>query len=113
MRAVALVLAIVIAILTVVYWTPVFAHDEKHLSDWIGNGGYRSPATKEWCCGVDDCVQVPARDVEFDGRSDSWIIRGVERVPAREALPSEDGRYWRCHRPDGQRRCFFRPPGVS
>jgi len=32
-----------------------------------------------------------------------------ETVPYSEALPSEDGKYWRCQRPNGTRRCFFAP----
>ena len=32
-----------------------------------------------------------------------------EAVPFSEALPSPDGEFWRCKRPDGSRRCFFAP----
>ncbi len=36
-----------------------------------------------------------------------------ETVPYGEVLTSEDGKYWRCHRPDGSRRCFFAPKPSS
>lgn len=92
-------------------------HDDKHMSDWIGNGNHRNPITGEHCCGLNDCLRVPADDVEFDasqGQRGVWIIRPTsEKIPATETLPSEDGHYWRCHMPNGKRRCFFVPPGVS
>jgi hypothetical protein len=33
-----------------------------------------------------------------------------EVVPYSQSLPSPDGSYWRCKRPDGSPRCFFAPP---
>jgi hypothetical protein len=88
---------------------PAIAHDDH---DWIRQGGYRSPATAEWCCGKDDCVVVPA--VEIEAAEPGWrIIPTGETVPYRETLPSQDGHFWRCHRPNGSRRCFFAPPGTS
>jgi hypothetical protein len=86
------------------------AHDEH---DWIRSGGYRSPTTAEWCCGQDDCVSIPAADMEAM-HGGGWLVMPTqERVPARETLPSQDGRFWRCHRPNGSLRCFFAPPGTS
>jgi hypothetical protein len=32
-----------------------------------------------------------------------------EVVPYSQSLPSPDGSYWRCKRPDGTNRCFFAP----
>ncbi len=32
-----------------------------------------------------------------------------ETVPYSQSLPSPDGAYWRCKRPDGSPRCFFAP----
>lgn len=112
MRAVAITLAIVIAILTGAYWTAALAHDDLHLSDWIGNSGQRNPVTGESCCGKDDCFVMPANDVELT--RDGWkILSTGERIPERETLRSQDGRFWRCKMPNGMRRCFFAPPGVS
>jgi hypothetical protein len=36
-----------------------------------------------------------------------------EVVPYSQSLPSPDGAYWRCKRPDGTPRCFFAPPPGS
>ena len=36
-----------------------------------------------------------------------------EIVPYSQSLPSPDGAYWRCKRPDGTPRCFFAPPPGS
>ena len=36
-----------------------------------------------------------------------------ETIPYSQALPSPDGAYWRCKRPDGTPRCFFAPPPGS
>ncbi|HJQ57704.1 MAG TPA: hypothetical protein VJ890_12395 [Vineibacter sp.] len=86
-----------------------FAHDEH---DWIRKGGYRSPLTNEWCCGKEDCVPIPASQV--DPTPAGWHIESTgEVVPYVDTLPSEDGRFWRCHQPNGVRRCFFVPPGRS
>jgi hypothetical protein len=88
---------------------PALAHDDH---DWIRQGGYRSPLTNEWCCGEDDCVPVPADQVEPTPAG--WrILPTGEVVPYVDTLRSEDGRFWRCHQPNGVRRCFFAPPGTS
>jgi hypothetical protein len=85
------------------------AHDEH---DWIRNGRYRSPLTNEWCCGKEDCVPIPADQVE--PTVPGWRIAPTgEVVPYIDTLPSEDGRFWRCHQPNGVRRCFFAPPRMS
>ena len=59
--------------------------------------------------------------IDVDGRR----VRVDEVVPYREAMPSPDGYFWRCHSTvnpdfditnntemliDGDRRCFFAPP---
>ena len=36
-----------------------------------------------------------------------------EVIPYSQALPSPDGSYWQCKRPDGTPRCFFAPPSGS
>lgn len=80
-----------------------FAHD-----NWISRGGFRGPQNGEWCCGSVDCFVVPASAVKVGG--DGFEVGTTkETVPYKEALPSVDGQYWRCHRPNGTRRCFFAP----
>lgn len=83
-----------------------FAHDS-----WINRGGFRNPDTGEWCCGNHDCFTIPSRMIALNDTG--YEIRHLdETVPYDQALPSKDGKYWRCHRPDGSRRCFFAPrPG--
>lgn len=80
-----------------------FAHDH-----WINKGGYRN-AAGELCCGEGDCEVVTGVDVRYDG----FHLLDGEIVPFAEATPSPDGQYWRCHRHDGSRRCFFAPPPNS
>lgn len=80
---------------------PALAHDS-----WISNGGHRN-AAGEWCCGDGDCFMVePVRTVA----NGYFIELTKEFVPQAEAQPSPDGKFWRCQRPDGSRRCFFAPP---
>lgn len=92
---------------------PAMGHDL-----WIN--GTRNGAG-EWCCGAGDCavmdpdtVGLTSRGYEVNG---AGTISGTgqrelyrEIVPEQEAMPSPDGAYWRCKRPDGTRRCFFVPP---
>jgi hypothetical protein len=88
---------------------PAFAHDDH---DWMRINNFRNPVTGEHCCGEHDCAPVPATDVE--PTSDGWhILSTGEHIPERETLRSKDGRFWRCHMPNGMRRCFFVPPGTS
>lgn len=94
--------------------TLAVAHDS-----WISRGGHRN-AAGEWCCGEGDCFAIPPGSVEYtlgqlastDGTHVVWGYKlfGVEFVPETEAMPSPDGQFWRCKRPDGTRRCFFAPP---
>lgn len=83
--------------------TPLLAHD-----NWISRGGFRGPVNGEWCCGANDCFVVPASSVKVGGLGFE-ISPHQEIVPYKEALPSVDGQYWRCQRPNGTRRCFFAP----
>lgn len=95
--------------------TAAMAHDS-----WISKGAHRNPAG-EWCCGAGDCAVMDPKAVtttshgyavsgwgtiDGDGRREFYH----EGVPEQEAMPSPDGAYWRCKRPDGTRRCFFAPP---
>ena len=93
---------------------------------------YKNPAG-EWCCGADDCGVVSPDAVKAG--SGGYSLRGPvtygmgvtgneadgptrqenvnEVVPYSQSLPSPDGAYWRCKRPDGTPRCFFAPPPGS
>lgn len=99
---------------------------------WISRGSYRNPAG-EWCCGAEDCGVVPPGAVKAG--TGGYSLRGSgtygeavtgnaadgpthqepvnEVVPYSQSLPSPDGAYWRCKRPDGTPRCFFAPPPGS
>lgn len=90
-------------LVTASLFTPIHDH-------WIN--GFQN-ARGEWCCGEKDCQQVEAREVEGGYRvffSSGGVIS--EFVPFRETQQSKDDHFWRCHRPDGSRRCFFAPPGM-
>lgn len=83
------------------------AHDDKHLSDWIGEHGYRS-WDKVPCCGFKDCPVVKGV-VPVTMPTVGFRLPGGEFVPLIEAMPSEDGNFYRCHDSSGKRRCFFYP----
>jgi hypothetical protein len=99
---------------------------------WINRGTYKNPAG-EWCCGAEDCGVVAPGAVKagvggYSLRGAVTYGQGVtgnaedgptrqeninEVVPYTQSLPSPDGAYWRCKRPDGTPRCFFAPPSGS
>ena len=83
--------------------TPALAHDS-----WISRGGFRGPKNGEWCCGASDCFVVSSQSVRVNGVGYE-LAPTQETVPYEESIPSADGQYWRCQRPDGTRRCFFAP----
>ena len=107
--------------------TAAHAHDI-----WINRGAYKNPAG-EWCCGAEDCGVVSPHAVH--AVSGGYSVVGTvtygkaitgnahdgpttqdqvnELIPYSRALPSPDGAYWRCKRPDGTPRCFFAPPPGS
>lgn len=91
------------AFIIFIFSRPAHAHDS-----WISRGQYRN-ATGEWCCGATDCQIV--KDVK--AKAGGYSLPSGEIVPYSEATPSPDGAYWRCHRADGSRRCFFAPPPGS
>ncbi len=93
--------------LTLASIAPALAHDS-----WISRGGFRGPTNGEWCCGDHDCVVIPTYLVKPNGVGYE-LLATKEVVPYNEALPSQDGQYWRCHRADGSRRCFFAPQTSS
>ena len=99
---------------------------------WINRGAYRNPAG-EWCCGAEDCGVVSkgavhaikggysvigpvtyGEAVTGNPADGPTVQQNVdETIPYSQALPSPDGAYWRCKRPDGTPRCFFAPPPGS
>lgn len=108
-------------------YNAAFAHDI-----WISRGSFKNPAG-EWCCGAEDCGVVSPSAVKagiggYSLRGPVTYGVGVtgnaadgptrqeninETVPYSQSLPSADGAYWRCKRPDGSPRCFFAPPPGS
>jgi len=117
----------VLALLLFGCGTAAVAHDM-----WISRGTYKNPAG-EWCCGAEDCGVVSPKAVRTINGGYSVVgpvtygqaITGNSRdgpttqdnvnevIPYSQALPSPDGAYWRCKRPDGTPRCFFAPPPGS
>lgn len=98
----------------------IFAPDAMAHDSWISRGGHRNPAG-EWCCGAGDCALMDPKSVTVTSRGYALSGWGTidetgrrefyhEGIPETEAMPSPDGAYWRCKRPDGTRRCFFAPP---
>ena len=82
------------------------AYHAPHPGDWINHGQKRN-AAGEWCCGEGDCFEIQPVRVTAAGY---YLPQTGETVPFAEAQPSPDGKFWRCKRPDGSRRCFFAPP---
>ena len=117
----------VLALVLTVCGSAAFAHDI-----WINHGSFKNPAG-EWCCGAEDCGVVSPQAVHtvsggysvvgsvtygqaitgnsLDGPTTHDNVNEV--IPYSQALPSPDGAYWRCKRPDGTPRCFFAPPPGS
>ena len=117
----------VFALVLTVCGSAAFAHDI-----WINRGSFKNPAG-EWCCGAEDCGVVNPKAVH--ALSGGYSVVGSvtygeaitgnaadgptthdnvnEVIPYNQALPSPDGAYWRCKRPDGTARCFFAPPSGS
>lgn len=115
--------------LLVIFAIYVISAPYAHAHDiWISKGSYRNPAG-EWCCGASDCGVVAPSGIkavqggysirstvtygvgitgnEADGPTHSEPVD--ELVPYSQSLPSPDGSFWRCKRPDGSNRCFFAP----
>ena len=84
---------------------PPRAHTHPPGEDWIQKGGLRN-AAGEWCCGEGDCFMIESVRSTAAGY---FLPVLNETVPYSEAQPSPDGKFWRCKRPDGTRRCFFAP----
>lgn len=121
------VLRVSVLSISSLWGTSALAHDL-----WISRNSYRNPAG-EWCCGAEDCGVVSPNAVKTS--KGGYSLRGPvtygvgvtgneadgptrqedlnEIVPYSQTLPSPDGAYWRCKRPDGTPRCFFAPPSGS
>lgn len=97
---IAIMVLAIIAVLILISF-PVHAHDS-----WISSGAFRN-AAGEWCCGEGDCAIVDAKHVSTP--IPGYRLPSGEFIIEREAQPSPDGKFWRCKRPDGSRRCFFAP----
>ena len=99
------------AALALCFFVSSFVSATGHES-WISKGRFKNGAN-EWCCGANDCVMIPGEKVHINGIGYELVLDRAETVPYTETLPSQDGQYWRCHRTDGSRRCFFAPqPGM-
>lgn len=97
------VVAVLLTVAALAWCGRARAHDS-----WINYGGYKNPVGGEHCCGVNDCPTLSKDDVEATPAG--WRVKSLnETVPYSETYPSEDGLFYRCHKPDGSRRCFFAP----
>lgn len=107
--------AIIAAMFVSAFWVGMaLAHDS-----WISRGGLKNPAG-EWCCGEGDCGSFDEGAVRpapggylIDGfltiEGTRTRMKFQEFVPQAEVMPSLNGHFVRCHRPDLSRRCFFAP----
>jgi|SRR6266566_1426019 len=107
---------IMVVIIILIVILGAHAHDD---ANWISRGGKRN-AAGEWCCGKGDCVEVPGDNVFITTGGYRFILKLIdgqgytsEIVPYNETQPSPDGKFWRCRRADGSRRCVFVPPPPS
>lgn len=105
---------VLVLIVALVVWVsfmfaaqPSLAHGP---AEWIQRGGYKN-AAGELCCGERDCFELTDADVKVTPAG-YYIVSIKETIPFAEAMPSPDGRYWRCAW-GGTRKCFFAPPGSS
>jgi hypothetical protein len=92
---------------------PAFAHD------FWDNKQRVDPATKQLCCGKNDCRKLEPSDVhQVD---DGWEVLDLQRiwriVGLASTLPSPDGKFYVCEygwgidpeTPRGHIKCFFAP----
>ena len=90
---------------------PAAAHDV-----WA-NGKVVPGWVKAACCGPEDVHHLRPDQVHRVS-DDYYMVDGYHyRIPAREALPSQDGDYWIFYRDDGDGQqstvyCFFVPVGF-
>lgn len=98
---------IVLSLLLVLPAPGALAHGDY---DWINKGKYRSEGG-ELCCGKDDCYEVAPERVQQNPEGYSLPDHNMT-VPGKQALPSEDGKYWIC-KVGSRMRCFFAPYNGS
>lgn len=95
------------ALALLLYAPTASAHDF-----WINHSGYKSPVDGTHCCGNNDCFEFSAEEVAATPAG--WLVKALgETIPYSEAQASEDGKFWRCKKWDGSRRCFFAPQPSS
>ncbi|HZP68391.1 MAG TPA: hypothetical protein VFB29_00490 [Pseudolabrys sp.] len=99
----AVAVALLSAILLVLFLVWALSTYANAHESWINRGGYKNGAG-EWCCGDYDCKSYGATTSTATG----WMLDG-ELVPYDEAMPitPPDGKLTVCRRPDGTRRCVF------
>lgn len=79
---------------------------------WINHSGYKSLTDGTHCCGNNDCFEYTPE--EMSAESGGWLVKPLgELVPYSDTQASEDGKFWRCKKSDGSRRCFFAPQPSS
>src|SRR6266699_2049155 len=103
-------LAVIIILLVLIFAAP--AHDH-----WLNSTRSKNGA---WCCGQENCVELGTSKMPVVVVRDGYWVRMWnvpekrwyvdEVVPFAEALPSQDGKYYRCHDAQFKRICFFSPP---
>ena len=100
-----------LAIITGLAARPAAAHDM-----WA-NGDIVPGWVKSACCGPDDAHHLRPDQVHRVS-DDYYMVDGYRyRIPARQALPSQDGDYWIFYRDEGAGGqssvyCFFVPMGF-
>jgi hypothetical protein len=104
---------------------PVFAHDDQHVSDWIGESKLRDPITQDECCGPRDCAPVKFGGV-LESPAGYYVVELGKMVPSSRVIwKSRDGQWWLCTqwldsmeelntgRVTRQLRCLIGPPRSS
>jgi hypothetical protein len=80
---------------------------------WWGNGTEVDQATRNLCCGPNDCNEVSPEDVIQPGADHRWRFKDSRyTIDMDRAMPSPDGRYWRCVW-NGEIKCFFTPLRID
>jgi hypothetical protein len=76
---------------TLIYCSDARGHGD---AEWIQCGGHRNAAGK-LCFGERDCFELEDDDVAVTEAG--YFVKNLrETIPFNEALPSPDGKYWRC-----------------
>ena len=100
--------ALVYVLIVMLLLTFAYGHEGEQ---WIADKALHDPISGQFCCGPQDCKQLPDNWVE-KVPGGYWV--GAEYIPNAKALPfSPDGHYHRCAGPDKRTRCFIVPPPSS